>query len=57
MTKKIILLDETSYSGKSTICNFFKSKHFSCFQIDKYTDMCNKKVKYKWLNTVKKFKK
>ena len=56
MTKKIILLDGTSSSGKSTICNFFKSKHFSCFQIDKYTDMCNKKVKYKWLNTVKNLK-
>ena len=56
MNKKFILLDGTSSSGKSTICNFFKSKNFSCFQIDKYTDMCNKKIKNKWLKTVKNLK-
>jgi dephospho-CoA kinase len=56
MNKKIIILDGTSSSGKSTICNFFKSKHFSCFQIDKYTDYCNKKIKTKWLKTVKNLK-
>jgi adenylate kinase family enzyme len=56
MNKKIILLDGTSSSGKSTICTFFKSKNFSCFQIDKYTDYCNKKVKNKWLKTVKNLK-
>jgi adenylate kinase family enzyme len=56
MNKKFILLDGTSSSGKSTICNFFKSKNFSCFQIDKYMDYCNKKIKNKWLKTVKNSK-
>jgi adenylate kinase family enzyme len=56
MNKKFILLDGTSSSGKSTICNFFKSKHFSCFQIDKYSNYCNKKIKNKWLKTVKNLK-
>ena len=53
MNKKFVLLDGTSSSGKSTICNFFKNKNFSCFQRDKYIDYCNKK----WLKTFKKSKK
>lgn len=52
MNKKFILLDGTSSSGKSTICIFFKSKNFSCFQHDKYIDYCNKK----WLKTLKNLK-
>jgi adenylate kinase family enzyme len=55
MNKKFILLDGTSSSGKSTICNFFNKKKFSCLQID-YYDYCNKKIKNKWLKTVKNLK-
>lgn len=55
MNKKFVLLDGTSSSGKSTICNFFNKKKFSCLQID-YYDYCNKKVKNKWLNTLKNLK-
>ena len=56
MNKKFVLLDGTSSSGKSTICNFFKNKNFSCFQIDKYVDPCNKKINNKWLKIVKNLK-
>ena len=56
MNKKFILLDGTSCAGKSIICNFFNKKNFSCFQIDKYSNYCNKKIKNKWLNTFKNLK-
>jgi len=56
MNKKFVLLDGTSSSGKSTICNFFKTKNFDCFEIDKYTNICIKQVKKRWINTLKKFK-
>lgn len=55
MNKKFVLLDGTSCAGKSTICNFFNKKKFSCLQID-YYDYCNKRVKNKWLNTLKNLK-
>lgn len=55
MTKKFILLDGTSCAGKSTICNFFNKKKFSCLQID-YYDYCNKRVKNKWETTLKNLK-
>jgi adenylate kinase family enzyme len=55
MNKKFILLDGTSCAGKSTICNFFNKKKFSCFQID-YYDYCNKRVKNKWETTLKNLK-
>jgi adenylate kinase family enzyme len=56
MNKKFILLDGTSCAGKSTICNFFNKKKFSCFQIDYYDYCNNKRVKNKWLNTLKNLK-
>ena len=55
MNKKFILLDGTSCAGKSTICNFFNKKKFYCLQID-YYNYCNKRVKNKWLNTLKNLK-
>ena len=56
MNKKFVLLDGDVYSGKKFICNFFKSKHFSCFNIDKYNSYCNKKVKTKYIQTFKNIK-
>lgn len=32
MTKKFILLDGTSSSGKTTICEFFERKNYSCIR-------------------------
>ena len=34
--QKMILVDGTSSSGKTTICNYFSQKNFKCFQIDNY---------------------
>jgi len=36
MSKNYILLDGTSSSGKSTICEYFSTKNFTCIQIDNY---------------------
>jgi adenylate kinase family enzyme len=41
---KFILLDGTSSSGKTTICNFFNKKNFLCFKIDDYFN--DKRINY-----------
>jgi len=56
MNKKFVLLQGSRCSGKSTICNFFNKKHFSCFQLDKYNNYCNKKVCKKFIQTLKNAK-
>lgn len=41
---KFILLDGTSSTGKTTICNYFNKKNFLCFKIDDY--FTNKKINF-----------
>jgi len=45
MSKDYILLDGTSSAGKSTICEYFSKKNFTCLQIDNYVITYNRDLK------------
>jgi hypothetical protein len=56
MSKNYILLNGTSNSGKSTICEYFTKKNYVCIQIDEYAPIYEKFLDDQFRKNIKTIK-